>query len=84
MVLESVKRSRSEHPGLTESSAEHLFEPSRAFDKSPPARERGADRGAEPLREAYAHAVDHRRILGFRDAGRDRGVPQPCAVEVER
>ena len=45
--------------------------------------ENRADRCAEPLREAHAHRVGARRVVGQRDAGLDVRVAQARAVQVD-
>ena len=55
----------------------------RAFHQLGRPGDERAERAAEPLRQAERDRVERRADLGRRDAGRDRRVQQPGAVEVD-
>ncbi len=82
VVVERVERRRGHDPRLAHRAAEaELLHPG-ALDQLGRAGEDGAERTAEPLREADRDRVGEAAVRGGRHAARDRRVEEPRAVEV--
>ena len=82
VVVERVERRRGDDPGLSHRAAEEeLLAPGDLHQVGRPG-EHGAERAAEPLREAERDGVDARADRCRRNAERDGGVHQPRTVHV--
>ena len=84
VVVERVDAGGRDDARLPHRSAEQVLLPPGALDQLVRAGEQRSERAPEPLREAERHRVEARRRSRRRDAGRNRGVEEACAVEVHR
>ena len=85
VMVERVEAGGREDAGLPHRAAEHapVRACARAISAARPGEQRAARR-AEPLRQRDRDEVERRREHGGRRARRDRGVPDPRAVEKRR
>ena len=84
VVVERVEPGGRDDPGLAHRAAEEVLEAPRLRHPLPRPGDERAERAAEALGEAEAHGVELAPVLGRRDAGGDRGVEEPGAVQVRR
>ena len=83
VMLERVEARRGEDAGLAHAAAQHLARAVHAPDHLVRAAHERADRRAEALGEAEGHRVEGLGPDRRGGSGRDHGVPQARAVEVQ-
>ena len=84
VMVERVHAGGRDDPRLPHRSAEEVLLAPGAFHPLVRAGEQRSERAPEALRETERHRVEARRDLGRRDAERNRGVEEACAVQVHR
>src|SRR5699024_3063603 len=82
MMFQCIQGAGGDDSGLAETAAELLLEPPGARDDLLRPGKAGSDGGAQSLGETHADRIEASSIVGLRNAGGCRGMPEPGPVEV--